>query len=168
MSDLQKLLAMMILRAAPQDLPYSKGLLAGLAAMYVFSGLIILQTTISPDDAFIDVIFGLLVQGVFTWAVLSALGKAPRFVQTFSAMLGIGMLLNLLAWPVFAVLSDTTVDDGIKSAMSLVFLMLISWEILVKGYIFMHALEMRMIGALALSFSLFFITIALSQLLFPA
>ncbi|HEB82396.1 MAG TPA: hypothetical protein ENJ11_05995 [Gammaproteobacteria bacterium] len=168
MSDLQKLFALMILRAAPQDLSYSRGLLAGLAAAYVFSGLIILQTTVSPDDAYIDVIFGLLVQAVFTWTVLNALGKAPRFVQTFSAMLGVGILLNLLAWPVFAVLSDNTVEEGVKSTMSLVFLMLISWEILVKGYIFMHALEMRLMGALALSFSLFFITIALSQLLFPA
>ena len=168
MSDLQKLLAMMILRAAPQDLSYSKGLLLGLAAVYVFSGMIILQTTISPDDAFIDVVFGLLVQGGFTWVVLNALGKAPRFVQTFSAMLGIGILLNLLAWPVFAVLSDSAVDETVKATMSFAFLMLISWEILVKGYIFMHALEMRMTGALALSFSLFFISIALSQLLFTA
>jgi hypothetical protein len=46
--------------------------------------------------------------------------------------------------------------------------LLISWEVLVKAHIFKHALEMRMFSALALSFSLFFISIALSQLLFPA
>jgi hypothetical protein len=51
--------------------------------------------------------------------------------------------------------------------MSLVFLLVISWEVLVKAHIFKHALDMKMFGALALSFSLFFISVALSQLLFP-
>jgi hypothetical protein len=73
-----------------------------------------------------------------------------------------------LSWPVFLVIADETATESLKSSMSLMFLLIISWEVLVKAHIFKHALEMKMFSALALSFSLFFISVTLSQLLFPA
>jgi len=167
MSDLQKLLTLLFLKSAPQDLPYSPYLLVKLAAAYLFSGVIVLQSTLNPDDLLAGIVLGFVVQMTFTYLVLQALKRSTRFLQTFSAMLGVGILFNLLSWPVFSVLSDATQSDALKSSMSLAFLMLISWEVLVKAHIFRHALEMKMFSALALSFSLFFISIALSQLLFP-
>ena len=168
MSVLQKLLALLFLKSAPQDLPYSSQLTVQLAAAYIFSGIIVLQTTLNPDDLFAGILLGLFVQYIFAFIVLSALDKRARFMQTFCALIGAGTLFNILSWPVFLVLSDVTMQDTLKSSMSLVFLLLISWEVLVKAHIFKHALEMKMFGALALSLSLFFISIALSQLLFPA
>jgi hypothetical protein len=168
MSDLQKLVSLLFLKSAPQDLAYSSRLTVQLLAAYVFSGLIVLQTTLNPDDMLAGIVLGLFVQYVFTYLVLQALGRRTRFLQTLCAILGVGILFNLLSWPVFSVLSDVSINDTVKSSMSLAFLMLISWEILVKAYIFKHALEMKMFSALALSFSLFFITLALSQLFFPA
>jgi hypothetical protein len=168
MSVPQKLLALLILKAAPQDLPYSPRLTLQLAVFYVLSGVIMLQTTLSPDDLYAGILLGLLVQYIFSYAVLFALDKSARFMQTFCALTGAGLLFNLLSWPVFAVLSDEASQDAIKSTMSLLFLLLISWEVLVKAHIFKQALEMKMFGALALSFSLFFISVTLSQLLFPA
>ena len=167
MSDLQKLLSLLFLKSAPQDLSYSSQLMLQLAAAYVFSGFIVLKTTLNPEDMFAVILLGFFVQYVFTYLVLQALGRGSRFVQTFCAILGVGILFNLLSWPVFSVLSDASLSETLKSSMSLVFLMLISWEVLVKAHIFRHALEMKMFSALALSFSLFFISIALSQLLFP-
>lgn len=167
MPVLQKLLSLLILKSAPQDLPYSPGLIVQLVLAYILSGIMVLQTTLAPDDLFSGLLLGLLIHYVFTYSVLRALDKSARFVQTFCAILGISILFNLLSWPVFSVLSDETTQEAIKSSMSLIFLLIISWEVLVKAHIFRHALEMRMFSALALSFSLFFISIALSQLLFP-
>ena len=167
MSVLQKLLSLLVLKSAPQDLPYSLQLMLQLVLAYILSGIAVLQTTLKPDDLFSGLFLGLIIQYVFTYAVLKALDKSARFVQTFCAILGIGVLFNLLSWPVFSVLSDETTQDVMKSSMSLLFLLIISWEVLVKAHIFRHALEMRMVSALAISFSLFFISIALSQLLFP-
>lgn len=167
MSDLQKLLSLLFLRSAPQDLTYSSRLLLQLAAAYVFSGIIVLQTTLNPDDMFAGILLGFFVQYIFTYLVLNALGRGSRFLQTFCAIVGVGILFNLLSWPVFLVLSDASISDASKTSMSLLFLMLISWEVLVKAHIFRHALEMKIFSALALSFSLFFISIALSQLFFP-
>ena len=168
MSDLQKILALMVLKSAPQDLPYSPQFTVQLAVAYVLSGIVVLRTTLNPDDMLAGVFLGFIVQYVFTYFVLQALNKAARFVQTFCAVLAVGFLFNLLSWPVFAVLTDESISDALKSSMSLAFLLIISWEVLVKAHIFRHALEMRMFSALALSFSLFFISVALSQLFFPA
>ncbi len=167
MSDLQKLLALLILKTAPQDLSYSLQYTVRLAVVYVFSGFIVLQTTLAPDDMLAGMVMGLAIQYVFTYAVLRGLNRSARMMQTFSAMLGVGILFNLLSWPVFVVLSDVAATESMKSSMSLLFLLLISWEVLVKAHIFKHALEMKMFSALALSLSLFFISVALSQLLFP-
>ena len=167
MSVLQKLLVLLFLKSRPQDMPYSPRLTVQLAMFYVLSGIVVLQTTMAPDDIFAGILLGLLVQYVFTYAVLGALDKRARFMQTFSALIGVSLLFNLISWPVFAVLSDETSQQAIKSTMSLLFLLLISWEVLVKAYIYKHALDMKMFGALALSFSLFFISVTLSQLLFP-
>lgn len=167
MSDLQKLLSLLFLKSAPQDLTYSSRFMVQLAVAYVLSGIIVLQATLSPDDMFAGIFLGFFVQYAFTYLVLQALNRRSRFLQTFSAILGVGILFNLLSWPVFSILADVSVSESLKTSMSLVFLMLISWEVLVKAHIFRHALEMKMFGALALSFSLFFISIALSQLLFP-
>ncbi len=139
-----------------------------LSFFYVLSGVVVLQTTLAPDDMFAGIVLGLLVQYVFVYAVLAALNKSARFMQTFCAVIGASLIFNLLSWPVFTVLADETSQDAMKSSMSLLFLLLISWEVLVKAHIFKNALEMKMFGALALSFSLFFISVTLSQLLFPA
>ena len=168
MSVFQKLLALLFLKSTPQDLPYSMALTVQLSFFYVLSGIAVLQTTLAPDDMFAGIVLGLLVQYIFVYAVLAALNKSARFMQTFCAVIGVSLIFNLLSWPVFTVLSDETSQDAMKSSMSLLFLLLISWEVLVKAHIFKNALEMKMFGALALSFSLFFISVTLSQLLFPA
>lgn len=167
MSVLQKLLALMILKSAPQDLPYSPQFAVQMAIVYIFSGIVVLQSTLSPDDMLGGLLLGFFVQLVFTYLVLRALNRSARFVQTISAMLAVSILFNLLSWPVFIVVADATATEGLKATMSLMFLLIISWEVLVKAHIFRHALEMKMLSALALSFSLFFISVTLSQLLFP-
>ena len=167
MSVLQKLLALMILKSAPQDLPYSPRFAVQMALVYFFTGLVVLQSTLSPDDMLGGLLLGFFVQLVFTYLVLRALNRSARFVQTISAMLVVSILFNLLSWPVFIVVADATATEGLKATMSLMFLLIISWEVLVKAHIFRHALEMKMLSALALSFSLFFISVTLSQLLFP-
>lgn len=168
MPDLQKLLALMFLKSAPQDLTYSSHVTLRFAVLYIVSGIIVLQTTDSTESMVAGLLLGLAVQYIFTYAVLYSLNKSARFLQTFSALLGVGILFNIISWPVFYFLMGESSDESIRPIMSLLFLMLISWEVLVKAHIFRHALEMKMVSALALSFSLFFISVALSQLFFPA
>lgn len=168
MSVLQNLIALLILKATPQDFPYSTQLTLKLVAAYVISGIVVLQTTLNPDGLIQELLLGLLIQLVFTYAILRALNYGARFVQTLCAILGVSVLFNLVSWPIMAMLSDAAASDTMKSSLSLLFLMIMSWEVLVKAHIYKNALEIKMFSALALSFSLFFISIALLQLFFPA
>ncbi|VAW50392.1 hypothetical protein MNBD_GAMMA06-1637 [hydrothermal vent metagenome] len=163
----KKLLQLLILKSTPQDLPYSLSLTVQLSVFYILSGIVVLQTTLSPDDIYAGILLGFIVQYAFAYMVLAALNKNARFMQTFCALIGAGLLFNLMSWPVFSVLANEATNDALKSSMSLVFLLLISWEVLVKAHIFKHALELKMFAALVLSFSLFFISVTLSQLLLP-
>lgn len=167
MTDLQKLMALLVLKSAPQNLPYSLSFALRLTVAYIITGIVVLQTTVNPDYLLAGMVLGLVVQYLFTYTVLAALAKNERFLQTFCAIIGIGVLFNLLSWPVLSVLADESAQESSKSTMSLMFLLLISWEVLVKAHIFKHALELKMFAALALSFSLFFISVTLSQLLLP-
>lgn len=164
---LQKFLALLFLKAAPQDIPYSQQWAGLAAALYVISGYMVLQSSMAPDDMVPGLLLSLAVQLIFTFIVLRALNKGARFVQTITATLGISILFNLLSWPALSVLADEALEAGVRSSMSLLFLMLISWEVLVKAHIYRHALEIKMFSALTLSFSLLFISVALSQMVFP-
>ena len=101
MSDSKKisrtLLSLLVLKAAPQDLPYSLGMTVRLSFFYVLSGLFVLQTTLEPDDMVAGILLGLLVQYVFAYTILTALNKSARFMQTFSAMVGVSLVFNLIS-----------------------------------------------------------------------
>ena len=168
MSVLQKILAMLLLKSAPQDLPYAPLFPLQMALVYVFTGVVVLQTTLNPDDLLGGLLLSLAIQFLFTYLILGALDKIARFVQTMSAILAVSIMFNLISWPVFIVIIDSAASESLKSTMSLLFLFIMSWEVLVKAHIFRHALEMRMFSALALSFSMLFISVALSQMFFPA
>ena len=158
---------MLLLKSAPQDIPYSPQMPVQMAIIYLFTGAVVLQTTLNPDDLLGGLLLSLGIQFLFTYVILGALDKSARFVQTMSAILAVSIMFNLISWPVFIIIIDSTVSETLKSTMSLLFLFIMSWEVLVKAHIFRHALEMKMFSALALSFSLLFISVALSQMIFP-
>ncbi|HHO59648.1 MAG TPA: hypothetical protein ENJ64_05350 [Thiotrichales bacterium] len=166
MSVLQKLLSMLFLRAAPQDLPYDKSLMVRLTFLYWFSGVLVLSATLQPDDVLQSMLLSVVVLLVFVYGILRVFNRQARFVQTFSAVAGVSLLFNLASWPMLAVVAGASEGDPLLTTMSFVFLMLISWEVLVKAYIFRHAIDISMLNAMLLSFALFFIAMTLSQLLF--
>jgi len=167
MSVLQLLFAMLFLKAAPQDLPYNKSLPVKLAFMYWFTGVLVLGSTLNPSALMESMSLSVSVLLGFVYGILRVLHLQARFVQTFSAVAGVGLLFNLASWPLLTVVADDSIDGSLVSSMSFIFLMLISWEVLVKAHIFKHALAITMLNALLLSFAMFFIAMTLSQLLFP-
>ena len=168
MSVFQKIIAMLFLRAAPEDLPYNRSLAIQLGFFYWFSGIVVLKTTLEPSWLMESMSLSLAILLVFVYAVLRIFHFQLRFVQTFSAIVGVAILFNLASWPLLSMVADTSNKESLLATVSFMFLMLISWEVLVKAHIFKHALQISMLNALLLSFSLFFITMTLSQLLFPA
>ena len=168
MPDLQKLIAMLFLKAAPQDLSFAKALAVRWSFFYWLSGILVLSTTLKPGLEMQSMILSLAIMLVFIYIILRAFNLEERLVQTVAAMSGVSVLFNLASWPLLYLVAQKSSSESTLVTMSLFFLMLISWEILIKAHIFKHALELSMFKAMILSFALFFITMTLSQLFFPS
>ena len=157
----------MLMRAGPQDLPFSARLLNFLVILYVISGVVAFAGTIDTELAFINMIGDIMVMLFYTYLVLKTLNRKPRFLQTVTAMVGIGILFHLLAWPL---LQQTQIIEGetvISPGASLLMLLLLSWSLLINAHIYRQALETGIVSAIMLSFALFFVSLAVSRFLMP-
>ncbi len=167
MSVLQLLFSMLLMKSAPQDLPYARPLAVKLGVFYWISGVVVLNSTLRPPALLESMTLSLLILLVFPYIVLKAFRLQARYVQTLSALVGVGALFNLLSWPILALFAGPLEEESLATVLSFAFLMLLSWEVLIKAYIFRHAMEIGMLNALLLSLALFFIAMTLSRLLFP-
>ena len=166
MSVVQKIIVMLLLKTAPQDLPYSTGLMARVIFLNLISGVIIGGAD-DPALAFSQMLLSVLILLFFSYVVLSSLKLMARFVQTVTALFGTGIIFNLLFWPIFSFSQAEQLSDFSLQVISSAILMLVSWEILVNAHIFRNALNTKMVQAVILSMSLFFISLTLSQLILP-
>lgn len=154
---------MLLLRGGPQDMPYSTSLSQRMVFLYWFSGLVVLATTLRPEAFIASMTLSVALMAGYLYAVLALVGKSPRYAQTLAAYAGVGALFNVISWPLMALVAVTPENDGLMSLLSLLFLLLISWEVLVKAFIWRHALDSGMFHGLLLALALFFLTMILTQ-----
>lgn len=158
---------MLLLKTAPQDLPHSAGLLGRIIFLYLLSGLVVQSELVEPSLSMGRMVLNLAITMFFTYVVLASLELKARFVQTLSALVGVGIVFNLLAWPLLIQLVEENQTESAKSITSFLVLLLMSWELLVTAHIYKHALNAKMGHAIILSLGLFFISITLAQMIFP-
>ncbi len=167
MSVIRTLVSILLLRSGPQDLPFSQNLLVVMLFLYITSGVLVLQDSVDSSHAAANMIVDLLVMLFFTYIVLTALDHKPRFVQTMTAMAGVGVLFHLLAWPLLMQAEMVEEAEALPVAASLTLLMILSWNLLVVSYIYRQALQVTMTNSILLSFALFFLSMTVSQLILP-
>lgn len=158
---------MLLLKTAPQDLPCSSGLMSRIIFIYLLSGLVVQSGMVEPSQSISRMLLNLGIIMFFTYVVLSSLKLKARFVQTISALVGVGIIFNLLAWPLLKQLGKEASPEPLAGIISFLVLLLMSWELLVTAHIYRHALNAKMGHAIILSLGLFFISITLSQMIFP-
>lgn len=165
MPVVRTLMSILFLKRGPQDLPYSQTLLQLLVLLYVVSGIFALQSTLGMETAAANMILDVLIILLYTRIVLTALNRRPRFTQTACAMIGIGIVFHVIALPVLMQQGVGDAEQVISGTISLIMLLLLSWNLLVFAYIYQHALGVGITNAILLSFALFFISIAMSRFL---
>jgi len=162
-----RLLAIMLLKAGPQHLPYSLSLLAFLTMLYLLSGVLVLSASMSIGQAMANLTLDVVVLFAFSYFCLSLLQHKARFVQTVAALAGIGTVYHLLAWPLFIQLNSMHAEQQDTTIIGWLMLLLISWQVLVFAHVFRHAMQMSMLRALILSFGYLFLAIAAAEIVFP-
>lgn len=167
MSLVRLMFSLMVLKSKPQDIEYHQGRLGLLVLLYLLSGIFVLGKSIQIDIAVYSMVLDVAVLTVFSVGCLTLLQLKARLVQTLSALFGTGAIYHCLAWPVIEQLSMNDVSVSVKSTLSFVFLMLLSWQILVNAHIYRNALSVDMIKAVVLSIAYWLMSMTLSQIIFP-
>ncbi len=154
------------LRAAPQDLPYSRPLMWLTLASYFIVGLGVSLVEQPAGPALVSALVDTALLTALAWVSLWILGKTRRFVQTLSALAGSGTLFGLMGWPLIALLQH--VPAGEPTSLSLLLLGLIVWNIVVIGHILRHALDMAMWASSGIALFYVYLSIRVMSALYIA
>jgi hypothetical protein len=132
-------LGLVLLRVPPQQMPASRWLLGFALGCYLL--LSILASTVA--NGFVTgvqiALLDTLMLGAFAALLLYLLNKPQRIMQTLAALAGAGALLG-----VPAVLLSLVAESGIgpdAESMSVLWLVLLFWNLLVTAHIIRHALS---------------------------
>jgi hypothetical protein len=160
---LQTFVDIALWRKGPQDLPASRFLASSVLLLYIVTSFIQvrlfdlrLQTAVLIIAVDVAMLMGWL------WLVLVFFGRRQRFIQTITAVLGVGVVLGVLDVLVRAL------QLAMGSAQNLpdYWLLLRFFAIaLIMGRIFMHALDRGLLTGMALTVAIVYSTEAVAQLL---
>jgi hypothetical protein len=154
---LQTFLEIALWRKGPQDLPASRTLAMLVLLVYVVIGFTRVQLfDLNLRTAMINIGVDILMLSVWLYAVLAFFGRRQRFIQTMTATLGVGVLMQLL---------DTlmlVVGQGEAFSTNWLLIRFVLFA-LIMGRILMHALERGLVTGIALTIAIVHSTHAISQ-----
>ena len=156
-----------LLRAKPQDAPASYMLLLLTLLANLMAGALVLGDAFNgPLSAFtVALADNLLLMG-FLWLLLSWRAWTCRFLQVATALLGSGVLMTLISFPLQLALNNAPQQSAVAVWAGLSLLLLLVWIHLVMGHILRHALEVVFAGGILLALLFNFVSTLLVQGLF--
>jgi len=158
-----------LLRAGPQALPASQFLLLLTALLGLVTGTVVIVGAMGgPVQALLAQLLdlGLLLGLLYMATTLS--GRSGRFLQAATALLGTGVLINLITMPLQLLIGDDPNQSSFGGLAVLLYLLLIPWTLLILAHVLRHTFEMRLGGGMLIALGYFLLVNWLVQLLFPA
>jgi hypothetical protein len=155
-------------RQTPAHLPASRFLLALTACAAALME--VLDVLLSPGPQGRIVARVALEVGLplaFTWAVLALSRRRARFLQTASALLGVGVLAEIVLYPLGALRSFTGDDRMASIPVGLLLYGGFIWYLLACAHIWRAALDSGLIVGGVISVGYLILSIALEQQLLP-
>lgn len=150
MNALKIFLDITLLKAKPQDIPFSYQLLILTAVTSIVAYILALEPA-TPELARIlgtqnsIVVMSLAEHGFFAlivWVILKLRGVPARFVQAMTAMFGVSTIIRIIVWLVVRLLAADQESSGAGLAGMLVFGLSL-WIWVVYAHIFKDTLEIR-------------------------
>lgn len=161
-----------LLRGAPQDLPWSPGLLVTLLVASTALDVVISSTLDDDGHALARSLLSSLVVLGLCWVALAMRDLRSRFVQTATAIVAVGIAFSLLqgALLLFAgpMPKSATSLTATQALLGWLLFLTLLWQIAATAHIVRHALDMRAGLALALVVAWYVATIALQGVAFGA
>ena len=139
-------LRLCLLQVAPQDLPASNWLLGFSILCYTVVSVLVMALSYGLADGVRMALLELVLLAGFIVLLLYLLDKPMRIRQTLSALTGAGALLGLPA-----LLLVITAPEHEASPLSMVWLILLIWNLVVTAHIMRHALSSSLVIGLAVA-----------------
>lgn len=161
-----------LLRGDPQDLPWSRGLLAALLIAGTALDVVVGNALDADGNAFARSLLSSLVVFGLCWVALAMRDLRNRFVQAATALAATGIAFTLVQGGLL-MLSGPFPESAASFTPTqiivgwLLFATLL-WQIAVTAHIVRHAADMRAGFALALAITWFIASIALQDAMFGA
>lgn len=169
---MQVIAGILLLRRGPQDLPAVPVLFWLLMLGSGLTSVLVASQTSGFIWGVQQAGFGLLCLSGFVWGLLALNKKRARFMQTFSALCGTDMVLNLLSLPLvyIAIHAGPEASQLLRELAMLTGVLLyglLLWSLLVMGHVLRHALMMKLPVGLLLAFAYFVVMQTLLFWVFP-
>lgn len=149
---IQPVLGLVTLRAGPQDLPFSTGLMGAAIALTAVINVPLIQRFTPDTNPFLQI--GLLAgyNLAFLAIALWLRGHIPRFVQSATALFATDAFISVVGLPVLLLIGR---PDEATALGALAFLALLVWNIAVVNHILKAALAMT--GPISLGITLAYV-----------
>ncbi|MBK1690932.1 hypothetical protein [Ectothiorhodospira mobilis] len=158
---------LILMRQGPEDLPASALLMWLCVLAYLVLGLVVTVPFFSFQVAVLQSGMELGLLALFSASLLNSRGLRPRFVQTFTALLGVGVLMGLLMLPLVYSLRGAENPQEIPALATIAYLILLGWLLTVYGHILRSALDLRSLsGGIALAVFYLILTAVAGEALF--
>lgn len=153
-----------LLKLGPQDLPASNFLMLISALAYTLINALGALLVLSPAQAILSAILEVALIGAMTQLLLWIKEQGARFQQTFTAMMGSGAIIVVLALP----LSFIQAQAGEQGAFlpSVMILGLMFWNLTIVGHILRHAIAAPFFIGVLLAVIYMYVLISVTRSLF--
>ncbi len=155
----------------PQDIPESKNLLTLCVVVYGFLSILLASLSQPVEHAILAGVVEVILIMIFTLAILQASGKSSRWTQTVTALVGTGIIISIIAFPVYILIGVGDLNKVEASSGQSIGLMLLAalacWNIAIMAHILKHALETNFAIALFLAITYIWIIFSFTSAIMP-
>lgn len=155
----------------PQDIPASRNLLTLCLVLYGLLSIQLAALSQPLDKAVLAGVLEVFLIMLFSFALLQISGKSVRWVQTVTALSGTGIIISIIALPLYLFIgigSDHTVNSSGFQIFGLLFLAVLAcWNIAIMGHILRHALDINMFLAIILAITYIWIIFSFTAAIMP-
>jgi hypothetical protein len=154
-------------RKTPAHLPASLFLLMLVAAVSALTE--VLGALLPPppnDEILMRIVLGLGVPLAFTWALLSLAKRRARFLQTATALLGVGALAALILYPLDSLLGVMG-EDKFLWIIGFLWIVVFIWYWLACAHIWRAAFDSGLLLGCFISIGYFILSLIIDRQLLP-
>jgi len=154
-----------LLRAGPQQLPFSSSLLTFCLITYFVLDVALAKLSMPFIEPMIFALFDIALMLGFVWFLLSFKGDYSRFTQTATAFAGSGVLLGIVAWVLLSWQTSFVGTENQTPLPSLLLLFHLIWNLAVISNIIRHATSITIAWAWGVTLAYFFIYMLIIRLI---